>query len=311
MTSVTHAAVGVIQRADGSVLLAKRPENKPWAGWWEFPGGKIEVGETAEHALIRELQEEIGIFATTFYPWITRRFDYPEKTVVLHFFRVTAWQGELQALEFQELAWQQPTHLTVSPLLPANVPISAALQLPYTYALSNMAELGEVAFMDALESQLKSGLKLIQVREKQLNFDDLFIFAEKVLMLAKLYQARVLINQDVNVAEKAKADGVHLTAKQLMNMDCRPDFPLVSASCHNMTELKKAEAIGCDFLVLSPVQSTLSHPHSSILGWSAFIEISHGCSIPVYAMGGMKPTDLEAAWRHGAHGIAMQRGVWQ
>ena len=169
MTKVTHAAVGVIQRADGFVLLARRPENKPWAGWWEFPGGKIEVDETPEHALIRELKEEIGITATTLYPWIRRTFDYPEKTVVLHFFRVMAWQGEPQSLEFQELAWQHPNNLTVSPMLPANVPISAALQLPNIYAITNLAEMGEAAFFTALQVQLARGLKLIQVREKQLN----------------------------------------------------------------------------------------------------------------------------------------------
>ena len=311
MTKITHAAVGVIQRADGFVLLAKRPENKPWAGWWEFPGGKIEAGETAEHALIRELKEEIGIEATTLYPWIIRTFDYPEKTVVLHFFRVTAWQGEPQSLEFQELTWQHPNHLTVSPMLPANVPISAALQLPSIYAITNLAEMGEAAFFAALKMQLKNGLKLIQVREKQLNVAELADFAEKVLALTTPYQARVLINGSIAIPQNVKADGVHLTAPQLWSLDSRPDCSLVAASCHNLAELKKAEVLGCDFVVLSPVQATLSHPGATPLGWQQFAAMSQGCSVPVYALGGMKLAHLETAWQHGAHGIAMQRDVWQ
>ena len=311
MTNITHAAVGVIQRADGCVLLAKRPEKKPWAGWWEFPGGKIEKGETAKHALIRELKEEVGINATTLYPWLTRSFDYPEKKVILHFFRVTEWEGEPQSLEFQELVWQQPSFLTVSPMLPANVPISVALQLPHIYAISNMAEMGELAFMATLETQFKNGLNLIQVREKHLKSGHLEIFSEKIMAMAKSYQVKILINHDIAIAENIKADGVHLTSSQLMGLDYRPDLPLVAASCHNVNELKKAEALGCDFVVLSPVKATRSHPDLSGLGWAKFVEISRGYSLPIYALGGMQPADLETAWQHGAHGIAMQRHIWQ
>ena len=310
MTKVTHAAVGVIQRADGFVLLARRPENKPWAGWWEFPGGKIEAGETSKHALIRELKEEIGISATTLYPWITRTFDYPEKTVVLHFFRVMAWQGEPQSLEFQELAWQYPNDLTVSPMLPANVPISAALQLPYIYAITNLAEMGEIAFFTSLTARLKCGLKLVQVREKHLNNIELTTFTEKVLALARVYHAKVLINTNIAIAENTKADGVHLTATQLMSLNSRPAFSLVAASCHNLSELKKAQALGCDFVVFSPVKATLSHPEAKPLGWFQFGEIIRSYSLPVYALGGIEQGDLETAWQHGAHGIAMQRDIW-
>jgi 8-oxo-dGTP diphosphatase len=110
---VTHAAVGVIQRDDGFVLLGERPIGKPWAGYWEFPGGKIEENETPECALNRELQEELGISVISSYRWLTRSFDYAAKydatgklesiakTVKLHFFIVTEWQGEPFGLENQ------------------------------------------------------------------------------------------------------------------------------------------------------------------------------------------------------------------
>jgi 8-oxo-dGTP diphosphatase len=133
MTKVVQVAVAIIQQANGEYLLASRPNGKGWAGWWEFPGGKIESNETVEAALTRELQEELGITPTRVQAWIKRRYDYPAthdaaaRTVLLHFYFVWAWKGEPQALEGQTLAWQHPLHLTVSPILPANAPIIEAL----------------------------------------------------------------------------------------------------------------------------------------------------------------------------------------
>jgi len=104
-TKLVEVAAAVLQRPDGSFLLAQRPPDKIWAGYWEFPGGKIEPGETPYHALVRELREELGITVTTAYPWVTRVFAYPHATVRLNFFRVTAWSGELHPHEGQQFAW--------------------------------------------------------------------------------------------------------------------------------------------------------------------------------------------------------------
>lgn len=135
-----NAAVGILQQPSGEVLLAERPVGKPWPGYWEFPGGKIEVGETPEVALIRELQEELGVVCQQLRSWLTRTHDYPAhfnaageltspaKRVTLHFFIITQWQGEPAALEQQKLCWQLPAEITVSPMLPANAPIIEALQ---------------------------------------------------------------------------------------------------------------------------------------------------------------------------------------
>ena len=163
---MTHAAVAVLMREDGKVLLGQRLEGKPWAGWWEFPGGKIEAGETPFQALQRELQEELGTQAVAAYPWLTRRFDYPEKTVKLHFFMVRRWDGTPYAKEGQPLSWQDPQSLNVNPMLPANVPILTALSLAPVYAITNLQEIGEAAFFTQLEEALQNGLKFIQIREK-------------------------------------------------------------------------------------------------------------------------------------------------
>ena len=155
---IVEAAVGIIQHKNGLVLLAERPAGKPWAGYWEFPGGKVEVNETPEQALKRELQEELGIKVTLCYPWITRIFNYPAKyddignleslakTVKLHFFVVVDWQGEPSGLERQILSWQSPINLNVDPILPANAPIFSGLGLGSIYAITNLSELGEVLF---------------------------------------------------------------------------------------------------------------------------------------------------------------------
>jgi 8-oxo-dGTP diphosphatase len=304
------AAVAILLREDGYVLLGQRPEGKSWAGWWEFPGGKIEEGESAVEALQREMQEELGTSAIEVYPWLTRRFDYPERSVKLHFFIVRKWTDEPHGREGQQLSWQKPDALSVGPMLPANEPILGALRLPPLYAITNVAETEEMIFLQQLKAALDSGLRLIQVREKQLGAAELKIFAQKVIALAKPYGAKTLINADIALARELDADGAHLSAGQLMQLQSRPEGMLCSASCHNAAELAQAEKLALDFVVLSPVMSTRSHPGAEPLGWQEFSRLIEDYSIPVYALGGLQVQDLIPAWNNGAHGIAMQRAVW-
>lgn len=316
MTKITHVAVAILQQPDGKYLLASRPQGKPWAGWWEFPGGKIEVGEAPEHALKRELQEELGITPTHIQPWLQRHFDYPEthdspaKKVHLHFFFVTAWHGELHPHEGQQLSWQNPANITVQPVLPANAPIMKALALPPIYAITNLAEMGEQAFFSALKNQLSSGLQLIQVREKHLQQPTLARFAEQVIELAKPFGAKVLLNGDMELAREVSADGVHLSGIALMNLKEKPSDLMVAASCHSADELAHAQKLSLDCVVLSPVNTTKSHENAEVLGWRKFAELAANVAIPVYALGGMTADDLPKSLCNGARGIAMQRAVW-
>jgi len=120
--SLVQVAVGVLVRDDDSFLLTSRPEGKAYAGYWEFPGGKLEAGETVVQALRRELQEEIGITIQDCTLWKTERIDYPHALVQLNFCKVTQWTGELQMLESQSFAWQQ-LPVVVTPVLPGTVPV--------------------------------------------------------------------------------------------------------------------------------------------------------------------------------------------
>lgn len=305
-----EAAVAVLQRPDGQVLLGQRPAGKPWAGWWEFPGGKIEAGESPYHALQRELHEELGVEAELAYPWLTRTFDYPERTVKLSFFTVRRWRGEPHGRENQQLAWQSPASVQVGPLLPANAPILDALLLPPIYAITNLQEMGRERFFAGLHAALENGLRLLQVREKHLPAAELEQFTSAVIAKSRPYGARVLLNGGVDMARRVGADGVHFSAAHLAVLHEKPGGMLCAASCHNAGELARAERLGMDFVLLSPVLATASHPDVPPLGWPAFADRIAGYSLPVYALGGMKPQCLEEAWVRGAHGIAMQRAIW-
>lgn len=305
----TQVAVAVLTRADGAFLLASRPPGKPYAGYWEFPGGKVEPGETVHAALVRELHEELGIEVIHATPWITRYFDYPHARVTLSFFRVSDWHGETHAKEGQTLAWQTPGTINVAPVLPANHPVFAALSLPAIYGITQAGD-DPAAFMPRLDKALEGGLRLIQVREKSMPAATLEAFAGAVLARARRHNARVLINADVALARRIGAHGVQLSAAQLGELGSRPDLPLVAASCHNAAELDRAEALGCDFALLSPVLPTPSHPGAPVLGWDNFAMLCTGRTLPIYALGGLGSADLDRARQHGAHGVALLRGAW-
>jgi 8-oxo-dGTP diphosphatase len=206
--------------------------------------------------------------------------------------------------------WQSPDAISVDPLLPANAPILRALRLPPVYAITYAAELGRVEFLRRLERALSGGLKLLQVREKQLDEKALEALAARVIGIARVHGARVLLNADLQLARRLGADGVHLTSAQLKEIRQRPDLGLVGASCHDAGELALAQAVGADFAVMGPVLPTPTHPGAAGIGWARFAESLKDCPLPVYALGGLKPADLETAWRHGAHGISMMRGAW-
>lgn len=305
-----EVAAAVIMRPDGHFLLTSRPEGKPYVGYWEFPGGKIELGESAAEALTRELREELGIQVRQAYPWITRVFTYPHATVRLHFYRVVEWYGEPFAREHQSLSWQTADNLSVAPLLPANLPVMRALALPPVYAITHAAELGEETMLHRLELALQQGLKFLQIREKSMASDKLRLLSRRIIERAQVYQAKVIINGNVSLCREVGADGVHLTAAQLMSLTTRPDVNWCGASCHNEEELYQAERIGLDFVVLGPLAATLSHPGIPTLGWRKFSCLIRNYSLPVYALGGLGRVDLPIAQEQGGHGIAMMRAIW-
>ena len=313
MNKIVEVAAAVMLRADSQeFLLAQRPEGKVYAGYWEFPGGKVEAGESVRDALIRELREELGITVTACSPWLTRQFTYPHATVRLHFWRVTAWDGEIgitAPLEHAAVNWQKcGKSATVAPILPANDPILKALALPTTMAITMAETEGTEALLERLETALANGLRLIQIRDKTWPTAQRLWLAEVVTRLSHEYGALVLINDSEEIARRVGADGVHLSSASLLACGQRPDFKWVGASCHNAAELTKAVELGCDYALLGPVLPTQTHPEEAGIGWVEFARLIDAYPIPVFALGGMRRDTMAVAQQHGAHGLAMMRG---
>ena len=297
-----EVAAAILERRDGAFLLAQRPAGKVYAGYWEFPGGKVEPGEAPAAALARELHEELGIDVRLAYPWVVRVYTYPHGTVRLRFFRVTAWQGEPHPREDQAIAWQARGAASAGPMLPANAPVLAALGLPHEYAITDAARFGSAPMLERLERRLAGGLRLVQVREPSLSPGERDRLTTQAIGLAQRYGCQVLTKEAF-----PGAHGRHFTAAELMRLTERPPQGLAAASCHTRDELERAMSLELDFAVLGPVREKAG---GQPLGWDGFAALARDSSIPIYAIGGLQPGDVEVAWRHGAHGLAMIRGSW-
>ena len=307
---VVRVSAAVILRDDGQVLLAQRPEGKPYAGYWEFPGGKLEAGETPRHALDRELAEELGIAVKRASPWLVQEFVYPHAHVELNFFRVFEWEGEPASHDGQAFVWQTPGRYTVSPLLPANTRILAALNLPVVYGITCAEDSDEAAFLARAYRALEGGLRLVQVRDKTWPIERRLAFARALVGCARRFGARVLWNGTADEARQASCDGVHWTSAMLQAATARPRDMVVAASCHTADDLARAGALDLDFAVLGPVAATPTHPEGTPLGWPEFARLAQATRTPVFALGGLSAGDLRTAIDAGAHGVALRRGAW-
>jgi 8-oxo-dGTP diphosphatase len=310
---VTEVAAGVLLRetaAGAEYLLARRPPDKVYAGYWEFPGGKVEPGETFREALTRELREELGITVTAATPWLCREFTYPHAHVRLKFFRVTGWEGEIEAREHSGVAWTL-LHDTpaAAPMLPANAPILRALALPRIYAITHAEENGVDTELARIAQAAARGIRLMQVRDKTLPPGERRRFAGEAAALAAAVPGfTLLINDDETLAREIGASGIHLSSSRLGALAQRPGFVWAAASCHTAADLDLAERLKLDFAVLGPILPTVTHPESSGMGWETFARLVERTAIPVFALGGLRPESLAEAEAHGAHGIAMLRG---
>lgn len=309
---ITLVAAGILINAEGQFLLGSRPTGKPYAGYWEFPGGKLEQGETAHQALCRELLEEMGITVEHATPWLTQRFDYPHANVELRFFKVTDWSGTLHGHEGQELAWQSTGQLNVSPILPANGPILRSLTLPPQISISNVTELGSERFLAQLKAKWAQEPAWVLLREPQLSASDYAQLVQTVQRIPRPLGGKIIVHRDLELARELQIDSIHFTASQLAALTQRPsDMDWVSASTHNASDLQHVEHLGLDYAFLGHVNVTPSHPSDTPLTWTGFEElVSHGWRFPILAIGGQSPATLSTAQTHGGHGIAVLRAAW-
>ena len=297
-----RVAVGVVQDSNGQLLITERPRHAHLGGLWEFPGGKLEADESVQQALARELLEEVGITVQTAEPLITVRHDYGDRNVELDVWLVTAFTGTAQPLEGQAMRWVRPQQLGDFAFPAANRAIVKAVQLPKHYAIVESDNADTV--LAQCQHLLESGITLLQLRLKQLPPQALAGLWQPLQQLFEHHPITVLINSDLPAAP-FQAAGLHLSSRQLALCTQRPaHHAWVAASCHTLAELQHAEALGLDFAVLGPVHPTASHPNATTLGWDGLQALLDQVNLPVYALGGLQPSDTAIARQHGAQGIA-------
>lgn len=307
-TAPVEVAVGLVRDATGRLLIAQRQAHQPFAGLWEFPGGKLEPGESPRHALVRELAEEVDLQVVTAMPLLQLAADGPAAggRIRLHVFEVSEWQGQPRSLEGQQVRWAAPAELDTVPMPPANRAMRRALQLPRHAAITPPDWHRRSPAAPATPSAL------IVLRLPQAGPATLAGAIARLDALASANPAlRLACSSRHGGADLPPHWGVHLTAAALARVQARPAAPLVGASCHDAAELARAAQLGCDYAFLSPVRATSTHPDQPPLGVDGLATLLAGARLPVYALGGMCPADEAALREVGAFGVAGIGAFWQ
>ncbi|MEH6649351.1 MAG: Nudix family hydrolase [Motiliproteus sp.] len=319
---MVQVAAAAIYGPDGRLLISRRQDHLHQGGLLEFPGGKVDPGETVCQALVRELEEELGITAVAFEPLIRIRHDYPDKRVLLDVWKVTSFQGQPHGREGQALYWLTEDQLLPEQFPAANRPIITALTLPQHYLITGTAA-DTLQWFARLDRALSGGIELVQLRANRLDDDAYRALAIEVAERCRVAGARLLLNRDPWQVLDLSVDGLHLNrhqlervasdrvlSEQLLAWRSEGEGRLLGGSCHNQAELLQAQQLGVDYMLISPVQSTGSHPNEPTLGWSGFAVLVENATMPAYALGGLKAADAELAIAQGGQGIAAIGAWW-
>nr|WP_067298761.1 Nudix family hydrolase [Marinobacterium profundum] len=306
-----HVAAAVILDGDQRILLARRPDDKHQGGLWEFPGGKVEAGEPVRDALGRELHEELGIQVLSARPLIQIPHHYADKSVLLDVFVVDQFDGEAHGREGQPVRWVCAEQLSDYRFPAANRPIVAAARLPTRMLITGVAA-DTADYLARTEQALARGLRWIMLRAPELAEADFCELYRQLLPLCDAAGATLGVNCDLALANRLGAKALHLNRHRLVQLGGREEFQgqWLSTSCHDATELARAAELQLDFVTLSPVARTSSHPDTQPLGWQGFADLCGEATLPVYALGGMGEGDLHDAWAQGAQGVAAISEWW-
>lgn len=314
MNAPLQVMVAILRDPSGRILITSRPKGKSHAGRWEFPGGKLEECEAPEACLRRELHEELGIVAGPMRPLVKVRHDYGDFEVHLDVREIEHFGGEPRAREGQCLKWLPADALIDEDILEADRPIIQALRLPdFCLVTPDAGAMPVRTFLQDLEATLDSGIRLVQFRSPSLDAAAFASLAHDVVSICRHHGARVLLNAPAELLESIPADGIHLSSSRLLAQRVRPITAdrWLSSSCHSAMELAHAANVGVDFVMLSPVATTLSHPNAKPIGWSGLRVLTNRANMPAYALGGVVPGELARARDAGARGVAGIRAFWR
>lgn len=315
-------AAAVIADRTGRILLTRRREDKDFAGMWEFPGGKVELAETPKEALVRELQEELGLAVSNVEPLITVPHHYGQKSIRLIMFRCDTSE-QPQAREGQAMTWVPPERLDRYRMPAADRPVCAAVQSSPWYWVSPQHDAPEMLPIRVTQA-LDQGFERFWLRppfatpEEVRIQDDWQAAIIQAVTLIHEQGGTAMVARDIALATQMKS-GLHLSSDQLQRFAqgfWQSDFltewksfeqPL-AASCHSSAALQQASKVGCDFATISPIKSTPKYGDQATLGWAGFERLRATSDLPLYALGGLTKNDLSDARAVGAQGIAAIRG---
>lgn len=298
--------VAVILNHHEEVLVALRKPHSHQGGLWEFPGGKREPGEPRLQALHREIHEETGLQLLASHPLCQVEHRYADKHVLLDIHLVSRHAGEPSGREGQRIEWRARRDLQTADFPAANKRVVELLRLPETITVTPEVD-SESEFLDLMRKLIAAGRELVQVRQTKLAPDRYRKWFLKAMELAAGSRTRLLFNNPSEYYELELSDcGFHASSRVLADLKARPVPPeqLFSASCHSLEELRRAETLGTDFVLLSPVRATGKYQVPQLLGWNGFRRLADQVSLPVYALGGMHPELARPARAHGAFGVA-------
>lgn len=299
-------AVGVIRNQRGDVLISKRAEQAHQGGLWEFPGGKLEHGETTFQALKRELREELGLTVSRTIPLTRIKHQYSDLKVMLDVQVVTSYEGEAKGLEGQPVKWISISELSNYAFPKANLRIIRALTLSKYYPIIDSSSGTSEQLLEQLKQLIDQGYTMVQLRAKGVPYSRFERVARLAIKMSKAHGVNLYLNSSVSTALELGATGVHLSSRRLNQMTgpIKHSAMSLAVSCHGVDSLKKAEQVSADFVVLSAVKTTTSHPSAKPLGWEKFSTLADSAYLPVYALGGMGVEDIEIANKYGAQGVA-------
>ena len=304
-----HVAVGVIRRGD-RVLIARRPDHVHQGGLLEFPGGKVETGETVQQALVREILEETGLTVSQsdLTPLIGIRHDYGDKRVFLDVWEAFSRSGEPEGKEGQAIEWLSPSDLVDEDFPKANRPIIRAVRLPRRYAITGTADDADDFIAKLKRSAPGQASVLCLLRAPELDADAYHRIVSYAVSGASGHQrvAWMLHGEPSLIERFPEAAGLHMPWREARRHDHRPigTDHWLAVSCHNAEEIRHAVKLNADFITLGPVKPTDSHPGAPELGFGAFQALVSESALVVYGLGGLTINDERDLVASGAQGIA-------
>ena len=302
-----RVALGVIKNKANEILLANRGKGSHLAGYWEFPGGKVEEQESFKMALRRELLEEVGIQVERIQKIIEFVYSYDDRRIHFQVFKVFKYYNRAVDNEGQRLDWVHLNELHKIQLPPANKMIINALHFPSLYMIADQ-QYFENDLLINVEQRLVAGIKLIQYRAHQSNRSEYVTMAKSIRELCDRYGAMMICNCELEWVEEITPHGVHLTSSRLAEVVTTakhiPSNCYFSASCHSREEVELANQLAVQCILIGPVHHTNSHQNARNLEWEGFNKLCSFANMPAYALGGVSMSERQVAIAYGAQGIA-------